>query len=363
MTSGTSWKGKTRLLAVAVLALSAGISPAQSEQYGQRSAIAPNASAQRILEARIRELGRAFDGDVGIAVREVGSGWTTSWNGTRYFPQQSVSKFWVAMTAFARADAGQLDLSREVVVRREDLTLFNQPIAQQIGPNGYNTTLENLIFRALTQSDNTCNDIVLRHAGGPDAVRGLIARHRIDGVRFGPGERAMQSQIAGLQWSPTYSVGRAFYTARNAVPADRRREAFHNYIADPIDGATPDGLVAGLARLQSGDLLSPRSTQRMLSIMSQTRTGPQRLTGGLAPGWRIAHKTGTGQVLGATQAGYNDIGILTAPDGRTYAVAVMIGRTAVPNQIRMALMQNVSRAVIAFHDNDARSGTSRYNVR
>ncbi len=27
------------------------------------------------------------------------------------------------------------------------------------------------MFRALTQSDNTCNDIVLRHAGGPDAVR------------------------------------------------------------------------------------------------------------------------------------------------------------------------------------------------
>ena len=82
--------------------------------------------------------------------------------------------------------------------------------------------------------------------------------------------------------------------------------------------------------------------------MSQTRTGPQRLTGGLAPGWRIAHKTGTGQVLGATQAGYNDIGILTSPDGRHYAVAVMIGRTAAPIPARMELMQNVTRAVIAY---------------
>ena len=138
----------------------------------------------------------------------------------------------------------------------------------------------------------------------------------------------MQSQIAGLQWRPAYSVGNAFYQARNGVPIERRREAFEDYIDDPIDGATPEGLVNGLARLRRGELLSPASTERLLSIMSQTRTGPQRLTGGLAPGWRIAHKTGTGQVLGGTQAGYNDIGILTSPDGRHYAVAVMIGRTS-----------------------------------
>ena len=59
-------------------------------------------------EARIRQLGQSFDGEVGIAVREVDSGWTTSWNGDRYFPQQSVSKFWVALTAFRRVDAGEL---------------------------------------------------------------------------------------------------------------------------------------------------------------------------------------------------------------------------------------------------------------
>jgi beta-lactamase class A len=288
-------------------------------------------------------------------VREIDSGWTTSWNGDRYFPQQSVSKFWVALTAFQRVDAGQLDLSQRVTLRREDMTLFHQPIARQIGSDGYTTTLGDLLFRALTQSDNTANDAVLRRAGGPDAVRGMLTRSRLEGVRFGPGERLMQSQIAGLQWQPSYSVGRAFYQARSNVPIDRRRTAFEQYIEDPIDGATPDGIVDGLARLQRGELLSRASTERMLSIMSQTRTGPQRLTGGLAPGWRIAHKTGTGQVLGATQTGYNDIGILTSPEGRHYAVAVMIGRTAEPIPTRMELMQNVTRSVISF-DQTLRAG-------
>jgi beta-lactamase class A len=359
MTSGFEGRGRTaRLIGLAAVLLAVCIPAAQSAQYSPRPTA--NASAQRILEARISELGRAFDGEVGIAVREVEGGWSTSWNGARYFPQQSVSKFWVALTAFSQIDAGTLRPDQSVTIRREDLTLFHQPIAAQIGTNGYTATLDTLIFRALTQSDNTCNDAVLRTAGGPTAVRNMLARHRLDGVRFGPGERLLQSGIAGMQWQPAFSVGRNFESARSAVPAERRRSSFEAYIADPIDGATPDGIVMGLSRLQSGDLLSPRSTQRILTIMSQTRTGPQRLTGGLAPGWSIAHKTGTGQVFGGTQAGYNDIGILTAPDGRHYAVAVMIGRTSVPNITRMGLMQNVTRAVIAYHDNNARSGIGRY---
>ena len=333
--------------------------PVQAPAAAAVPQIAPETlAAQRSLAERIEQLARNFDGEVGIAVRDVDTGWTTSWNGTRYFPQQSVSKFWVAINTLQAVDAGQIDLSEQVTLRRQDLTLFHQPIAQQIDEDGFTTTLEDLLFRAMTRSDNTANDFLLRRSGGPESVRALFQRHAIQGVRFGPGERVMQTQIAGLQWSPAYSTGNAFYRARANVPIDRRRELFNQYVADPVDGATPEGLVAGLARLRRGELLSPRSTERLLSIMSRTRTGPQRLTGGLAEGWRIAHKTGTGQVLGSTQTGYNDIGIITSPDGRHYALAVMIGRTATPLSTRMALMQNVTRAAIAYHESQRSGGTS-----
>ena len=333
--------------------------PVQAPAAAAVPQIAPETlAAQRSLAERIEQLARNFDGEVGIAVRDVDTGWTTSWNGTRYFPQQSVSKFWVAINTLQAVDAGQIDLSEQVTLRRQDLTLFHQPIAQQIDEDGFTTTLEDLLFRAMTRSDNTANDFLLRRSGGPESVRALFQRHAIQGVRFGPGERVMQTQIAGLQWSPAYSTGNAFYRARANVPIDRRRELFNQYVADPVDGATPEGLVAGLARLRRGELLSPRSTERLLSIMSRTRTGPQRLTGGLADGWRIAHKTGPGQVLGSTQTGYNDIGIITSPDGRHYALAVMIGRTATPLSTRMALMQNVTRAAIAYHESQRSGGTS-----
>jgi beta-lactamase class A len=340
---------RVALLGAALLGFAAAQAgqPSSRPSYDRPAAETP---AQRALAARIRELGRGFPGLVGIAVRDIDDGATlmASWNGTRFFPQQSVSKFWVAITALQRADAGALDLDQRVTITRADLTLFHQPIAAQIGPNGYTTTLGTLMFRALTQSDNTCNDIVLRHAGGPTAVRAMFARNRLDGIRFGPGERLLQSGIAGMNWNNAFSQNGGFETARSQVPADRRREAFQRYIDDPIDGATPEGVTNGLARLQRGELLSRASTSRLLSILAQVRTGPQRLRGGLAPGWTIGHKTGSGQILNGVQAGYNDIGILTSPDGRHYAVAVMIGRTSAPNLTRMQLMQNVSRAVVAY---------------
>ena len=96
--------------------------------------------------------------------------------------------------------------------------------------------------------------------------------------------------------------------------------------------------------------LSPSSTAQLLAIMGNTHTGANRLKGGLKPGWSLSHKTGTGQVLGAVQAGYNDIGILTAPDGSSYSVAVMIKKTATPLGVRMTLMNNVVRAVITEHE-------------
>jgi len=339
--------------------------PATVRGYNNPAPYAPAATAQeaaarRILEGQVRALGQAFNGDIGIAVRDVQSGWTTSYDGDTFFPQQSVSKFWVALTALDKADRGELSLSRPVTLTKSDITLFHQPIASQIGANGYTTSVESLMTRALQQSDNTCNDAVLWRAGGPEAVRAFLRDRGITGIRFGPGERLLQSEIAGMEWRQSYAYGGGFYAARNAVPASVRRAAFERYIKDPMDGATPLGIVDALSRLKRGELLSPGSTRKLLSIMSNTKTGPQRLKGGLAPGWRLAHKTGTGQVLGGEQAGYNDIGVITGPDGRSYALAVMIRRTSAPLGQRMAAMQNTVRAVISFDQNLTSYGMARY---
>ncbi len=337
-----------------VLAAAAAVTASAATQPGTpKAAAAPSrtaAPAPQYIRDRVNELGRSFDGRVGIAVHSIDEGWSTGWKADELYPQQSVSKLWVSITALDAVDRGKVSLDDKVTLGRADLTLFHQPIAAQILGGGYTTTLDDLMFKAITTSDNTANDKLMRSVGGPEAVRSMIAAKHLGAIRFYNGERALQSRIAGLIWSPSYSIGNAFYEARDALPLSVRTAAFNRYVEDPFDGAAPNAIVGALARLKRGDLLSPASTQRLLDIMSHTKTGANRLKGGLAPGWVLNHKTGTGQVLGSQQAGYNDIGILTAPDGRSYSVAVMIKLTTVPLPVRMTLMNNVVRAVIIQHD-------------
>lgn len=310
----------------------------------------PRSRPSPALVSIIQSLGQGFNGNVGIAVKRVDADWVVSYNGNALFPQQSVSKLWVAMTVLDTIDRGKLALDSRVTVRKEDLTLFHQPLANLVGKDGYETSLADLLNRAMQQSDNTANDVLLRRAGGPEAVRGFLARRFIKDIRFGPGERLLQSTAAGLSWNQSYSLGRNFYTARANLPRGVREKALDAYLTDPPDGAAPISLVTALAKLKRGEMLSPTSTRYLLSTMEDAKTGPQRVKAGVPAGWRYGHKTGTGQDLPPRSTGYNDIGIMTAPDGTSYAVAVMIGSTTEPIPKRWELMQSVSRAVAANHD-------------
>lgn len=307
------------------------------------------APAPVALQQEITRLGSSFNGNVAIAVRRVEGDWEASYNGAALMPQQSVSKLWVAMTLLDNVDRGKLTLNDPVTIRREDLTLFHQPLADMVRGDGYTTTFADLVTRALTQSDNTANDSVLRRVGGPEAVRGFLARRFISSIRFGPGERVMQSMTAGLSWNQSLSSGRAFYAARDRLPLSVREAALDSYLANPPDGASASAIAETLARLKRGEILSAPSTAYLLETMHEAKTGPQRIKGGVPADWSYAHKTGTGQILGARATGFNDVGVMTAPDGTSYAIAVMIGSTSVSIPERWALMQGVARAVVAQH--------------
>ena len=314
------------------------------------SPVLPPRIAPASLRDRIADLGRRFNGSAGISVVSLNEGWQADYNATTLFPQQSCSKLWVAITAMDAVDKGRVSLNDKVTLGRDDLTLFHQPISAKIlGNGGHTTTLGTLLFTAITESDNTANDKLMRSIGGPQMVRDMIAAKNLGSIRFYEGERALQSKIAGLIWSQSYSVGDAFYKARGALPASVRKASFDRYIADPYDGAAPHSVALALARLKRGELLSPASTQRLLATMGSTKTGALRVRAALKPGWKWSHKTGTGQNFQGRVGGINDIGILTAPDGTGYAMAIM----TVPNRTdgeSQNLMQAVARMVIADHE-------------
>jgi beta-lactamase class A len=149
-----------------------------------------------------------------------------------------------------------------------------------------------------------------------------------------------------LTWRPEYVDAKILSQAMDALPKDKRRQAYAQYQADPRDTATPLGMASFLSKLAGGDLLSKSSTQFVLKTMRECKTFPDRLKAGAAPGWQLAHKTGTSGSWEDLTAATNDVGILTAPDGWQVAVAVFVADSHRSSAKRAAICK-ISAAVIA----------------
>lgn len=309
----------------------------------------PQSTRPAALANTIHALWAGYEGRTGIAIARLDGSWMVEERGDELMPQQSVSKLWVALAVMDAIDKGTMNLNDRVTLTRSDLTVFNQPIAASIGENGFTTTIADLLDRQMRRSDNTANDFLMRKVGGPQAIRAFISGKDLGAIRFGPGEKLLQAKTAGLTWRSDFIDNRTFRTARANLPDATRKAAMDAYLADPPDGAAPVAIARALLRLKRGELLSSSSTRYLLHLMGTSTTGPQRLHGGVPANWGFAHKTGTGQDFKGRTAGFNDVAILTAPDGTSYVVVVMIAETVSPIPKRWELMQGISATVVAYH--------------
>lgn len=296
------------------------------------------------LQGALDLLGASIPGRVGIAVQGAAS---ASVHGQDRFPLESVMKLPVAIALYDAIDAGRLHLSDPVTLYPRDRALYYQPLAKKLTAKGYRTTLAELVELAVTQSDNLAADFLIAKLGGPKAVQACLDRKQLEGVRVDRDERHLQTEILGLTWQPAYIDEKVFNQAIDAVPPARRAAAFARHRQDPRDTATPDGVASLLHRLAAGELLSPASTAQLTATMGRTATGLDGLHAGLAPGWKLAHKTGHGGSWRGETDAQNDVGILTGPRGQRLEVAVFIADSRAGEQGRAGLMAAVVREAIA----------------
>ena len=307
-----------------------------------------HSAADEKLRNEIDTLWKKFPGRAGIAIYTPFSDDIIGRRQTERFPQQSVSKMWVALTILEQEAAGKLSLDKKIRVSRDDIVVFSQPIKQYLSSqDSFEMSVRELLAHAVNASDNLANSVLIRVAGGPQAINQMLDRRKVQSIRFGPGEVLLQSAIAGLNWQPEYRKGNAFKEQRSRIPMEKRRAALEKYLASPLDGAAPGTIVLVLKRF--GERAADDPGAKLLKLMAGTYTGRSRLRSGLAPGWSLAHKTGTGQVLGSISTALNDVGVMKAPDGCRYQVAVMIAETRAGREVTNGLMQNVARAVVRHH--------------
>jgi len=302
------------------------------------------------LEQQLRTLAASTDGRVGVCAGDVATAATACVNGDVRFPMQSVMKLVVAAAVMDAVDGQHLKLNDVIVLRPEDASPGPQDLANLVRARGrLEVTVDDLMRRAVADSDSTSVDALIERLGGVAAVQSFLQRKQVTGLRIDRDERHLQAESVGLVWRPAFADDKVFQAAIAALPVAQRDAAWRRYLTDPRDTTTPTGMAGFLTALATGKLLSPASTTHLLAVMAATVTGGDRLKAGLPPGWTLGHKTGTGREWQGMTSDTNDVGILTAPDGRTLAIAVFVARSRGSNEQRAAVIAEAARLVTSAH--------------
>ena len=283
--------------------------------YGQPRSFASD------FEARLYNAADGSNGRIGVAVIDLGTGRTVSVLGDTPFPMASTSKIAVAATYLDGVDKGKWTLDDKfplmIPVGSARFSGSKAPVRA-----GEMLTARRLIELALINSSNPATDALLAAVGGPAAVNRWIKTTGVEGMRI-------DRDIATL--------------VRDDGEFDPARTV------DLRDSATPVAMAQLLSGLFQGQWLSQRSRAFLLGTMERCVTGKRRMRALLPSDARIAHKTGT---LNNTAS---DVGIIQAPDGHAYAVAIYVtGQGGKPN--RDARIASIARTI--YQANESHQGGS-----
>jgi beta-lactamase class A len=277
-----------------------------------------NAIAQRQelqnagLQKQLEQIASAAKGRVGVAAVVLETGETVSLNPHDHFPMQSVYKLPIGMAVMKQVDAGKIKLEQKVSVTKRDFVRVGQhsPIRDQ-NPNGAELSVSELMGWMLLESDGTASDVLMKLAGGPEAVQAYLTELNITQMIVLNTEKEI-----GQDWQTQY---------RN--------------------WATPEAAVALLRALYERRGLSETAHGLLLKLLTESTPGAKRLKGLLPAGTVVAHKTGTSGTQDGVTAATNDIGIITLPNGRHLAIAVFVSDSPADESTREGVIAKVARAV------------------
>ncbi len=257
-------------------------------------------------------------GEVGIAVLNATTKKQFLVNADKPFPMQSVCKMPLSIAVLRLADQGKLKITDKITVRKTDLVPLHSPIKNAIKGSQTDFTIRELMTRAICDSDNTACDILIAKVGGAKKVTEILKEAGIESVRIDRPEAVLQPESSDIK----------------------------KFLTDPRDTSTPNAMVALLQKLYSGDLLSKESRAVVLEDMFNCKTGTNRLSAGLPPKWKIAHKTGTGRDIKGQNTATNDVGIIVGPKGQVFYIAVFVKGSRAPIEVREALMEKVAKKAV-----------------
>ncbi len=215
-------------------------------------------------------------------------------NGELTFSAASMIKFPILVAFFQDVDEGKIHLDEPLTLKKELIGGGSGDMQYQ--PVGTKFTALSTATKMITISDNTATNMLISRLGGATALN----------QRF-------------QSWGLTVTE------IRNPLPD-----------LSGTNTTSPRDLAQLMAAVQQGDLILPKSRDRLLHIMRQTVTATL-LPKGLGKGATIAHKTGDiGSMVG-------DVGLVDMPSGKRYIAVAMVKRPY-NNEQAKELIRSFSRA-------------------
>jgi beta-lactamase class A len=275
------------------------------------SLFAFNVQSQKLLEDQIAEIAKSSKGIVAVSVLGLESRNTVSYNGDKHMVMQSVMKLPIAMTVLKLIDEGKWRLDKKIHITKADLPETYSPLRDKYPEGNVDVTVSDLLSYMISLSDNDACDILLKHLGGTVAVQKYLAGLGITGIKVNASEAEMAAD-----WQVQYT-----------------------------NWCTSNQIVELLYSFYKGKTLSKKSTDYLMQLMIATSTGPKQLKGLLPAGTVVAHKTGRSATNkeGLSPA-TNDVGIITLPNGRHIAIAVLVGESTVDLPQREQVIAKIARA-------------------
>lgn len=247
------------------------------------------------LQAKLQSIVNAHKATIGFSLTDLQNGDTLTINGAKHLPMQSVFKFHLALAVLNQVDQGKLRLDQKILIRKTDLLPDTWSPLRDRYPNGaIEIPLSELLTVTVAESDNNGCDILFRLIGGPAKVNAYM-----------------------------HSLG-----IKEIAITATEDEMHHNDQAQFTNWTTARAATQLLQLFYNKRLLSESSQKFLWDVMTGTTRISTKIKGQLPAGTPVAHKTGTSGINDAgVSVASNDIGIVTLPDGRHFAIAVFVSMT------------------------------------
>ena len=268
------------------------------------------------LKNDIKQITKNKNATVAVSVLDFENNTSFHINGNKKLPMLSVFKFHIALAVLDDVDKGKLMLDQNIFIKKSDL-LENtwSPIRTKYPDGNIEMPLSELIRYTVAESDNNGCDILIRLLGGTEKVQQIIERKGVKNFIIKADEEQMHKGYEFMYWNVTTTNS-----------ANKLLKDFFNR-----------------------KIISKSSTDFLMNTMLGTSTGRNKIVAQLPQEIPVAHKTGSsGKDEKGLTVAENDIGIITLPNGKHYAISIFVADSMESEITNTKMIADISKIVFNY---------------